>query len=611
MKVLLVTFATLIALSHGQRRWFSTETESWVPASPLVEPSNIEATNVESSSSDSSSSGVEVEESSSSTLNKPSSALSALADEANAEKPEAFLVHLKPKSVTQGKGKSKFLLLLRLPDGTTETIGAGASVASPETLNVESSQNQNQVPSSDESQQRANQQTQQLQDDNDGFDDQNAPIQQQQQQQQQQEEDMSQQVQQQQFDDSAELQQQQLEQVRENPADYTQQRQNLEESPRSQRDADNRQVPVILIALPPDANPFGNSGRLSNIINQLRAPGAGTKGGNLRAGTKSGPTALPQPRGQFGGYGNSHTPSPAGGYGSVAMRLAAKGIAPPTSRRPEEVKATIASARDAYPSKGGRPAAVKGRPAPVRDSYAAQNALSSGNAYPTKGQQPAPLREVKGAARAASAGGYAAPARASAAGGYSAPATKGRPSRAQQEGTKEPARATAAGAYAEPARATAGGYAAPAPVRKSPAAIVKGRAAAAGRSQPPAYSSSENSPVREENPRVVEEASRPLFDDEVDDGLPSRLLGGGYQPSDVAVRESVREAVTEREFVTEVPTTTTVEPNPIVTRDVRVPTAEYFSNSRAGKRVVLLLFNKGELDPTAAESIARRTIYGY
>ena len=69
-----------------------------------------------------------------------------------------------------------------------------------------------------------------------------------------------------------------------------------------------------------------------------------TKGG------RSGATAAapaPYPTGGFGGYGNSHTSSPAGGYGSLAMRLAAKGIAPPTARdveRPEALKQKISPA---------------------------------------------------------------------------------------------------------------------------------------------------------------------------------------------------------------------------------------------------------------------------
>ena len=94
-----------------------------------------------------------------------SSSLSSLSSSSSEEKPEAFLVHLKPK-VGQTSSKSKFLLLLRLPDGSTEAVETN-----PETLSSEASQNSKAVPEVEESSHELQQSTQQTEDEG-GFDEQ-------------------------------------------------------------------------------------------------------------------------------------------------------------------------------------------------------------------------------------------------------------------------------------------------------------------------------------------------------------------------------------------------------------------------------------------------------
>ena len=92
-------------------------------------------------------------------------------------------------------------------------------------------------------------------------------------------------------------------------------------------------------------------GPLSPVAQLAAKGGAAARVKGTRGQGNTNSPENPQPRhptGGFGGYGNSHTPSPSGGYGSVAMRLAAKGIPLPTERdvqRPAALKAILSLAR--------------------------------------------------------------------------------------------------------------------------------------------------------------------------------------------------------------------------------------------------------------------------
>jgi hypothetical protein len=135
--------------------------------------------------------------------------------------------------------------------------------------------------------------------------------------------------------------------------------------------------------------------------------------------------------------------------------------------------------------------------------------------------------------------------------------------------------------------------------RPSPAAIVKGRNRAAAAAAP-AYSSSNNYPTRveeQESPRSIEEETRPVFDDEVDDGLPSKVVNS-YENS-----ETVAAAPAETETSVSVPNTSSAASDKKVESSLQASTGRY-----SGKRLVLLLFNRGELDPAVAESAVEAAI---
>ena len=680
------------------------------------------------------------------------------------EKPEAFLVHLKPKA-GQTSSKSKFLLLLRLPDGSTEAVET-----SPETLSSEASQNSKAVPEVEESSHELQQSTQQTEDEG-GFDEQqkdtlNAPAnsysandaqQVQQVSQHHAEDDAHDQQHHQQHDtqhktpmevaqheamhhtpehhsvhtDAGQHDTQQksnaypdeqapAEQLRETPAAYS--------APSTSYGGassaaitnlpanDDRQVPVILIALPPDASPISHQQRLNKILGALgggsrSAALTGTKGGSTthvhtdsshggrphvdvhvpesQAPTKGGRTAAaaPYPTGGFGGYGNSHTPSPAGGYGSLAMRLAAKGIKAPTAKdveRPEQLKAILS------PVQKGRLAATKGgatttthvhtdsshggRPhvdvhveSPA--SHGTKGAsLKAGNAYSAPSaaltdsySRPASAAATKGGSPRthvhtdSSHGGrphvdvHVPETQAPTKGGSPRTMTHvhtdsshgGRPhvdvhvpeSQAPTKGgsprthvhtdsshggrphvdihvpeTQAPTKGGSArltNSYSKPASSAAATKGALKALRQqqvtqlkdsakvyrpSPAAVIKGRNRAAA----PAYSSSNNYPTRveeQESPREVEKETRPVFDDEVDDGLPSRVVSS-YEPSDAPALDQ-ESPVSSSESYSEKKQESSIQ----------ATTGRY-----GGKRLVLLLFNRGELDPAVAESAAEAAI---
>lgn len=92
-------------------------------------------------------------------------------------------------------------------------------------------------------------------------------------------------------------------------------------------------------------------GPLSPVAQLAAKGGSGIRVKGTRGQGNTNSPENPQPRhptGGFGGYGNSHTPSPSGGYGSLSMRLAAKGIPLPTERdvqRPASLKAILSLAR--------------------------------------------------------------------------------------------------------------------------------------------------------------------------------------------------------------------------------------------------------------------------
>jgi len=131
----------------------SMDSEAAPSESSPVPSASASETSAETSSDKSQAQGI-------SDLLSGSSALSAT----NGEKPEAFLIHFKPKAGQTSK--SKYMLLLKLPDGSTETIEANS-----ETLAPEASQTAKSVPSVEESSRNIQQTTQNQFDDEIGFDD--------------------------------------------------------------------------------------------------------------------------------------------------------------------------------------------------------------------------------------------------------------------------------------------------------------------------------------------------------------------------------------------------------------------------------------------------------
>ena len=684
---------------------------------------------------------------------------------AQEEKPEAFLVHLKPKAghAASSSAASKFLLLLRLPDGSTEAISTSSTTnTASETLSSEGSHNSNAVPEVEESSSHDSQSTQQVEDDG-GFEEQQRDVSapssgygdsdaQQKVTQHHAEDDAHDQQHHQQHDsqhktpadvaqhelehhtpqhhevhtDSQQHEQTQsnsypdeqkpLEQLRDNSASYGGSSAAHSAAAVTNYPAnDERQVPVILIALPPEASPISQRLRLNKILGALGQSDAahGTKGGSLKAhsaysapaapltdsyakpasaaATKGGRANLAaavkggnvethvhrdashggrphvdvhvespaaHPTGGFGGYGNSHTPSPAGGYGSLAMRLASKGIKAPTAKdveRPEQLKAILS------PVQKGRLAATKGgkgtethvhrdasgrphvdvhveTPAAHPDGGSHSRRPAHGTkggkgtethvhrdasgrphvdvhvetpaAHPDGGSHSRPAHGTKGGALSApsSYSAPAAPLTDSYAKPASAAATKGGSSRlaaGTKGATTHVHRDASHGGrphvdvhVESPAAHPVGGsktlrqQVAQTPTkslgRPSPAAIVKGRNRAAAA---PAYSSSNNYPTRveeQEVPRSVEEATQPVFDDEVDDGLPSKVVNSYESSAPV-------------ESPVSVPSSSSVDKK--VEPSLQATQAKY-----AGKRLVLLLFNRGELDPAVAESAVEAAI---
>lgn len=161
-------FVVSVSANTLPDNYFNRDPRSWLPEdAPVLESSDSEApaesSPVPSSSASESATDATTDKLHSSSLTDVLSGTSPLAAN-NGEKPEAFLIHFKPKAGQTSK--SKYMLLLKLPDGSTETIESNS-----ETLAPEASQPEKSVPAVEESNRNIQQTTQNQFDDELGFDD--------------------------------------------------------------------------------------------------------------------------------------------------------------------------------------------------------------------------------------------------------------------------------------------------------------------------------------------------------------------------------------------------------------------------------------------------------